>query len=38
MLDAGAARVCVLRAIGDAEDPERAARELRALLERDEPS
>ncbi len=27
-LDAGATRVCVLRAIADAEDPERAAREL----------
>jgi thiamine-phosphate pyrophosphorylase len=29
---AGAARVCVLRAISDAEDPERAARVLRAQL------
>jgi thiamine-phosphate pyrophosphorylase len=29
---AGAARVCVLRAISDAEDPERAARALRAQL------
>jgi thiamine-phosphate pyrophosphorylase len=30
---AGASRVCVLRAIADAEDPERAARELRERLE-----
>lgn len=29
---AGARRIAVLRAIGDAEDPERAARELRAAL------
>jgi thiamine-phosphate pyrophosphorylase len=29
---AGATRVAVVRAIGDAEDPERAARELRAAL------
>jgi thiamine-phosphate pyrophosphorylase len=32
VLDAGASRVCVLRAIADAEDPERAARELCELL------
>lgn len=32
-LDAGAARVCVLRAIADAEDPEQAARALRNLLD-----
>jgi thiamine-phosphate pyrophosphorylase len=32
-LDAGASRVCVLRAISDAEDPERAARALRDLLD-----
>jgi thiamine-phosphate pyrophosphorylase len=32
-LDAGASRVCVLRAIADAEDPERAARELRSALD-----
>jgi len=31
-LDAGAGRVCVLRAIAAAEDPERAARELRSAL------
>jgi thiamine-phosphate pyrophosphorylase len=31
-LDAGASRVCVLRAIAAAEDPERAARELRERL------
>jgi thiamine-phosphate pyrophosphorylase len=32
-LDAGASRACVLRAISDAEDPERAARMLRHLLD-----
>jgi thiamine-phosphate pyrophosphorylase len=32
-LDAGAGRVCVLRAIAAAEDPERAARELRSALD-----
>jgi thiamine-phosphate pyrophosphorylase len=32
-LDAGAERVCVLRAIAAAEDPERSARELRELLD-----
>jgi thiamine-phosphate pyrophosphorylase len=32
-LAAGATRVCVLRAIADAQDPERAASELRALLD-----
>jgi thiamine-phosphate pyrophosphorylase len=32
-LDAGASRVCVLRAISDARDPERAALTLRAALE-----
>lgn len=32
-LDAGATRVCVLRAIADAEDPEQAARALRDRLE-----
>jgi len=32
VLGAGAARVCVLRAIADAEDPELAAREIAALL------
>lgn len=31
-ISAGAARVCVLRAVADAEHPEHAARELRALL------
>jgi thiamine-phosphate pyrophosphorylase len=34
VLDAGATRLCVLRAIADAENPERAARELRGLLDR----
>ena len=33
VLDAGASRVCVLRAICDASDPERAALTLRAALE-----
>jgi thiamine-phosphate pyrophosphorylase len=33
VLDAGAPRVCVLRAVADAESPERAARELRRLLD-----
>jgi thiamine-phosphate pyrophosphorylase len=33
VIDAGASRVCVLRAIADAEEPERTARELRDLLE-----
>jgi thiamine-phosphate pyrophosphorylase len=33
VLDAGASRVCVLRAVADAEDPERAARELRGPLD-----
>jgi thiamine-phosphate pyrophosphorylase len=32
-LDAGAQRVCVLRAIADAADPERAARELRDVID-----
>jgi thiamine-phosphate pyrophosphorylase len=32
-LAAGATRVCVLRAIADAHDPERAARELRTLID-----
>jgi thiamine-phosphate pyrophosphorylase len=32
-ISAGASRVCVLRAIADAADPERAARELRERLE-----
>ena len=32
VIDAGARRACVLRAITDAEDPERAARELRERL------
>jgi thiamine-phosphate pyrophosphorylase len=32
-IDAGAERVCVLRAIADAEDPEAAARSLRELLD-----
>jgi thiamine-phosphate pyrophosphorylase len=32
-LDAGASRVCVLRAIADAADPERAARSLHELLD-----
>ena len=32
-IDAGASRVCVLRAISDAEDPARAARALRGLLD-----
>lgn len=34
VLDAGATRVCVLRAIGDAQDPEATARALREQLER----
>jgi thiamine-phosphate pyrophosphorylase len=34
VLDTGARRIVVLRAISDAEDPEAAARELRGLLER----
>jgi thiamine-phosphate pyrophosphorylase len=42
VIEAGATRVCVLRAIADAEEPERTARELRELLdgarERPEPS
>jgi thiamine-phosphate pyrophosphorylase len=33
VIDAGAERVCVLRAIGDAADPERAARSIRDLLD-----
>lgn len=33
VLAAGARRVCVLRAIADAVDPERAARELRGLID-----
>ncbi|HTA14799.1 MAG TPA: thiamine phosphate synthase [Solirubrobacteraceae bacterium] len=33
VLDAGASRVCVLRAISDARDPERAALTLRSALE-----
>jgi thiamine-phosphate pyrophosphorylase len=33
VLDAGASRVCVLRAIAGAADPERSARELRDLLD-----
>jgi thiamine-phosphate pyrophosphorylase len=32
VVEAGASRVCVLRAIAEAEDPERAARELRERL------
>jgi thiamine-phosphate pyrophosphorylase len=32
VIGAGARRVAVVRAIGDAEDPEQAARELRAAL------
>jgi thiamine-phosphate pyrophosphorylase len=32
-IEAGASRLCILRAISDAEDPERAARELREALE-----
>jgi thiamine-phosphate pyrophosphorylase len=32
-LDAGASRICVLRAVADATDPEHAARELRDLLD-----
>jgi len=32
-IDAGASRVCVLRAISDADDPEQAARELRNALD-----
>jgi thiamine-phosphate pyrophosphorylase len=35
VLDAGATRVCVLRAVSDSADPEAAARELRGILERD---
>ncbi|HEX4188167.1 MAG TPA: thiamine phosphate synthase [Solirubrobacteraceae bacterium] len=34
VIEAGATRVCVLRAISGAEQPERAARELRELLDR----
>jgi thiamine-phosphate pyrophosphorylase len=33
VIDAGASRVCVLRAITRADDPERAARELRAAID-----
>jgi thiamine-phosphate pyrophosphorylase len=33
VLGAGASRAVVLRAIADAEDPQRAAHELRALLD-----
>ncbi len=33
VLDAGASRVCVLRAISAADDPEQAARELRELID-----
>ncbi len=33
VIDAGAGRACVLRAISDAEDPERAARELHDALD-----
>ena len=33
VIEAGASRVCVLRAITDSEQPERAARELRDLLD-----
>jgi thiamine-phosphate pyrophosphorylase len=33
VLEAGASRVCVVRAIADAEDPERAARALRDLID-----
>jgi thiamine-phosphate pyrophosphorylase len=33
VLDAGASRVCVLRAVANAESPARAARELRGLLD-----
>jgi thiamine-phosphate pyrophosphorylase len=33
VVDAGATRVCVLRAIAGAQDPERAARELRTALQ-----
>lgn len=33
VVEAGGSRVCVLRAISDAEDPEQAARALRAALE-----
>jgi thiamine-phosphate pyrophosphorylase len=36
-LRAGATRVCVLRAIADAEDPGRAARELRELIDAQPP-
>jgi thiamine-phosphate pyrophosphorylase len=36
VLDAGARRVCVLRAIAEAEDPKRAAGEIRALLDEQE--
>ena len=32
LIAAGLHRVCVLRAVGDAPDPEKAARELRAML------
>jgi thiamine-phosphate pyrophosphorylase len=38
VIAAGASRVCVLRAISEAEDPQRAARELRALLDGAEPA
>jgi thiamine-phosphate pyrophosphorylase len=33
VIAAGAQRLCVLRAIASAEEPERAARELRELLD-----
>jgi thiamine-phosphate pyrophosphorylase len=33
VVSAGASRACVLRAVANAEDPERAARELRGLLD-----
>jgi thiamine-phosphate pyrophosphorylase len=33
VIEAGASRVCVLRAITDSAEPERAARELRDLLD-----
>jgi thiamine-phosphate pyrophosphorylase len=36
-IDAGAQRLCVLRAISCAQDPEHAARELRELLDADPP-
>ena len=37
LIAAGLHRACVIRAVGDAADPERATRELRAMLDAAEP-